>query len=282
MTCEVSFSRAVATFSIVDGDYQGLPRLRHPGVPGLHVERQGVGGGHRDRPRRRRRPRQAVDLVGQADLDERAARALGAVLERGRNRAVGGEAAQALDGSARAGDELFVERNAHPLATADEVQHALDAVVAVLAQQQALRAELHALGLVGAAAHVGPLAALVVDGRHPAAVRLDEVELGDEPQALGRQRHRPRVQPGRLFDLVRRRQRSAVAVDPPVGVTALHRVGRVGPFALHPLQVGEPRAVDVLVDHARRHQRRVSGRVRSRRRRRTFRSGHGGDLPSCR
>ena len=37
---------------------------------------------------------------------------------------------------------------------------------------------------------------------------------------------------------------------------ALGGIGTLRPLALHPLEIGEARAVDVLVDHARRQERR--------------------------
>ena len=160
----------------------------------------------------------------------------------------------------RGGNELVVERHPHPFAAPDEIEHALVARVAVLAQQESLHAELHPLGVVGAALDVRALAALVVDRRHAAAVRLDQVHAGNQAQALGGQRDRPRVQLLGLVDVGRRRQLAAVAVDAPVRVASFDGVGRLDPLALDPLQVGQARAVDELVDHARRHEwRRVGG-----------------------
>ena len=42
-------------------------------------------------------------------------------------------------------------------------------------------------------------------------------------------------------------------------MSAFDCVRALRPLALHPLEVGESRAVDVLVDHARREKRRVLG-----------------------
>ena len=48
-------------------------------------------------------------------------------------------------------------------------------------------------------------------------------------------------------------------IDARMAAPALDRVAGVGPFGLGPHQVGQPRAVDELVDHPRRHQRRLRG-----------------------
>ena len=98
-----------------------------------------------------------VDLVRQTDLDQGAARTLRAVFERRRDDALRGDAPQALDRLLRGGDELVVERDAHPFAARDEIEHALVAVVAVLAQEEPLHAELHPLGIVGPSSTCGRL-----------------------------------------------------------------------------------------------------------------------------
>ena len=191
-----------------------------------------------------------MDLVRQADLDQRAARTLRTVLERRRDDALGGDAAQPLHRLPRSGDELVVECYPDPLAAADEVEHALVARVAVLPQQEPLHAELHPLGVVRPALDVRALAALVVDRRHLGAIRLDQIHARNQAQALRGQGDRARVQLLGLVHVGGRRQLPAVAVDPPVRVAALDGIGRLDPLALDPLQVGEPRAVDVLVDHS--------------------------------
>ena len=54
-------------------------------------------------------------------------------------------------------------------------------------------------------------------------------------------------------------QLPAVAVDAPVRVASFDGIGGFDPLALDPLQVGQARAIDELVDHARRHERRRIG-----------------------
>ena len=63
-----------------------------------------------------------------------------------------------------------------------------------------------------------------------------------------------------LREVPGRRQRAAVPIDAPMRVASFYGVGGVGPLALNPLQVGQARAVLVLVDHAGRHQRTVRRR----------------------
>ena len=168
---------------------EGLARLGHLRTAGLNVQRQCVGAGHGDRTRGDVGSLEMVDLVRQTDLDQGAARTLWAVVfERRRDDALRGDAPQALDLLLRGGDELVVERDAHPFAARDEVEHTLVAVVAVLAQEESLHAELHPLGIVGPALEVRALAALVVDRRHLAAVRLDQIHPGDQTQAVRGQR----------------------------------------------------------------------------------------------
>ena len=216
---------------------------------------------------------------GEADFYQRAARTLRTVFERRRDDPLVGNAPQPLDCPLRQGHQLVVERDTDPFAAAHEVQGALVADVAVFAQQEPLHTELHPLGIVGAALDVRALAALVVDGRDLAVPRLDQVHAGNHAQALRGKGDRPRVQLLGVVHVRRRRQPAAVAVHASVGVAALDRVGRVDPLALHPLQVGEPRAVNVFVEHACRHQWRCGGGDGLDRRFAQFRGRHGGNLP---
>ena len=164
------------------GEGDGLALLGEAHVVGLDVERERLVAPHGDRAWRASRAVEVVDLVGQADADERAARAFGAVAERRGNAAPGGDQAQAADRSPGRLPQLFVEDDAHPLAALGEVQDALGAAVAVLFKQQSLDAKLYALGLVRAGGDVRPLAALVVDGYDALAVALDQIDLGDEAE----------------------------------------------------------------------------------------------------
>ena len=107
------------------------------------------------------------------------------------------------------------------------------------------------------------LAALVIDRRHHAVLGLGDIELGDDAERGGGERHRPAddlVARRRFFGLerLRRRQRRVGLVDAGVNPMALGRVAGLRPFALRPHEIGEPRAIDELVDHPRRDQRRVA------------------------
>ena len=46
-------------------------------------------------------------------------------------------------------------------------------------------------------------------------------------------------------------------IDPPVLETPFYCIAGLRPFALHPFEVREPRAVLVFVDHARGQERQV-------------------------
>lgn len=106
-------------------------------------------------------------------------------------------AAQSLDRALGGGDQLVVEHHAHPFAAGDEVQHPFIALVAMLAQDQILHAELHPFGIVGATFHVRPFATFVINRYHLRLVGLDQINARDQPQPLGRQRDR--VPPFRLY-----------------------------------------------------------------------------------
>ena len=56
------------------------------------------------------------------------------------------------------------------------------------------------------------------------------------------------------FRLLGRGQLAAGLVHAPVGMAVLHGVPGVPSLPLDPLQIDQPRAIDVLVDHARRQQ----------------------------
>ena len=55
----------------------------------------------------------------------------------------------------------------------------------MISQEQTLGAELDQLGLIGASRNVRPLAALVVDRRHPAPFALEQVDLGAQAERFG-------------------------------------------------------------------------------------------------
>jgi hypothetical protein len=55
------------------------------------------------------------------------------------------------------------------------------------------------------------------------------------------------------------RRIAAGLVHPLVAVAAFDRVGRIRPFALYPFEVGQARAIGILVDHAGRQQGDAGG-----------------------
>ncbi len=116
--------------------------------------------------------------------------------------------------------------------------------VPVLSQQQRLNRDLCELRRPDGKRSLGRLAVLRLDGNGDTVPLFDAVEPGDDPQPFGgeRQRGRDRFFPAERLHL------PAFTVDASVGVGALRRVDVVGERARLPLQPGEPRAVDVLVD----------------------------------
>ena len=72
-----------------------------------------------------------------------------------------------------------------------------------------------------------------------------------------------------IADLLGFRQGAGAAVDAAMHTTALDGIGRLRPLALHPFEIGEPRAILELVDHARRQ----IGLVRAQWRRREWKLG---------
>jgi len=66
------------------------------------------------------------------------------------------------------------------------------------------------------------------------------------------------------LERLRRRQRRVGLVDAGVNPMALGRVAGLRPFALRPHEIGEPRAIDELVDHPRRNERGLPARRRRR------------------
>ena len=100
------------------------------------------------------------------------------------------------------------------------------------------------------------LAALVVHRPNFAVLALDEVDLGDEVQLLGRQLYRPRNPQVRCV-VIRLGQCAALLVNPTVHMASFHGVRRTLPLLLHPLEIGETRAVDELVENPRRDERLV-------------------------
>ena len=157
----------------------------------------------------------------------------------------------------------LVQRDAHALAALGVIDGAFLDAVAVLLEQQRLEADLDALRLVDALRDMRALAALVVDRRHNAILRFGDIELGDDAQRRRGKRQRPAdnlVARQRFAGLqrLRRRKRRAGPVDAGVNAIALDRVTRLRPLALRPHEIGKPRAIDELVHHPRRNERRIA------------------------
>ena len=148
----------------------------------------------------------------------------------------GGDEAQPADRGEREAAQLGVESDAHPLAALAEIERPLGAAIAVVFEDQPLDAELDALGIIGAGGDMRAPAALVVDRHHASVLDLDQVEPGDEPEPLGGERDRARMEALVVAERLRLRQLARAAVDPAVGAAALDRVGRTRPTRPAPIR----------------------------------------------
>src|SRR5580704_18238550 len=99
------------------------------------------------------------------------------------------------------------------------------------------------------------LAALIVDRHNRPVLHLDQVKLGNQPEPIRRQSERAGMDALVVTDLLSIGQLAWGAVDATVDAAALDRVGRFGPLALHPFEIGQPRAILELVDYPRRDVR---------------------------
>ena len=246
------------------GDLERFAFLADPGVLGLDDQRQRLVRRNGDRPRRERRAGRERTSSGKTDRHERAARAFRTVLERRRDSTLRNGQTQLADRRPRRRSQRLVQRDAHALAALGIIDGAFLDAVAVLFEQQRLEADLDALRFVGALRNMRALAPLVIDRRHHAILGLGDVELGDDAQRGGGKRQRPAddlVARRRFvrFERLGRRQRRARAIDAGMNAIAFDRVARLRPFALRPHEISEPRAIDELVHHPRRNERRVAG-----------------------
>jgi hypothetical protein len=103
------------------------------------------------------------------------------------------------------------------------------------------------------------LAFLGVDRSDAAVLALDQIHLGDDAELLGGKCHSAGGEVRLRIGLIRRRQAAAAGIDTHMRAPALLGIAGIGPLAIHPFEEGEPRAIDVFVDHARRQQRRLGG-----------------------
>ena len=114
--------------------------------------------------------------------------------------------------------------------------------------------DLHALRHICGALDVRAPAALGIDRPNLTIVALHQIELCDHAQRLGGERDGAGVDGRGLVDGLGFRHRTAGIVGAAVGEAALGGIGTVGPFALHPFEIGEARAVDELVNHTGRQE----------------------------
>lgn len=141
--------------------------------------------------------------------------------------------------------QIVGETDPHALSRGGKVNRSLVALVAVLAQQQTLGAELHALRFPGATGHGRLPALLVLDRPDPFSIALDQIDDCSEVQRLARQMDRTLMQRGpRAFRLG----------NAPVYPVALDGIAALLPFALDPFEPRKPRAIDELVQHTRGDQ----------------------------
>ena len=157
------------------------------------------------------------------------------------------------------GDEGVVEKDCYALARLDEVEHSFITVIAAGPEQQPLEADLDPFRLPGAFREVGGLAALVVHRGDGVAMTFNQVYAGDGAQ--GFVGHEDGACVDGLVNVIAviavgggGSQYPRRAVHPAVPETALDGVHAVGELALHPFQVGQSRAVSVLVEHPGRNQ----------------------------
>ena len=218
-------------------------------MEGLDIDRQGTVQPDDQRAGGDVGAAEEADLIGQADADQRAVRALGAVLQRGGDGPAGGDEAQAVDGLLGELAQFVGEWHVDPLAAGGEVQHTALALVAVLGEDHSLDAQLHPLRVIGAVRDVGAVATFVVDRGDGETFALAQVEPGDEAEPAGGEADGAGVDLLQGLALVRGRlglgefrgggELAAGFVDPAVEVPALDRVAGVLPLPLHPLQVGQ-------------------------------------------
>ena len=184
---------------------------------------------------------------------------LGLSTRRWGNAARGGHVANTRQQFQSTRDEGIIQWDGDSLAGLHEVEHSLVAGVAVGAEQQSLDADLDPFRLPCALRQIGRFTMLVVDRDDRVALAFNQVDAGDDTQGLIGDQDGPGVngfrcgivivpRTGLLFGGTRR-QPSRREVYPAMLETALDGVNAVGELALHPFQVGQTRAIGVLVEH---------------------------------
>ena len=235
--------------------------LAHQRARCLNVQRQGRVVGGIEGPRRLL-VLEEVDLVGKADPGQGTPRTLGGVLQWRRAFPSLGRVSQPGNRVERPSPEVGVEFDPNTLTASREPQRALGDIVTGIFEDQRLGADLDALRLVGAVLGMWPLPALEVHRNYATTLALDYVHLGDDAEPLGRHRDGSGLEGPGVFRLVftGRRQAARGNVHPGVNTATIFRISGVRPLPVHPLQVGEARAVHPLVHHAHGHQRDFRGR----------------------
>ncbi len=102
-----------------------------------------------------------------------------------------------------------------------------------------------------------PLSALIVDRDDLAILGLNQIHPRDQAEAFGGQRQGAGLEALAFVKRVWFGQVARRLVDAAVAKAALDGIGALLPFALDPFEIGQPRAVLVLVDNPRRQWRQV-------------------------
>ena len=133
--------------------------------------------------------------------------------------------------------------------------------VSVLAQDRRVGGELHPLWSPDDIVPLPRAATLVLDRDRESVRKLQEVDLRADPGEGRVERDRRRRRKRRRVDrdLGGRRRTPTLLVDAPVHVLTFNGVRVVAELAFRPLQPGQPRAVDMLVEDPCGHERKVVG-----------------------
>ena len=123
----------------------------------------------------------------------------------------------------------------------------------MLAQQQTLQADLHALRLIRSLRHVRRRAALVIHRDHALVIRLDHVHTRRHSKLVRAEQNGACVQARHLNHLLRLRHAPMLLIHTPVHESSVERVRIVRPFALHMFQIKQAWAVGIFINHPRRN-----------------------------
>src|SRR5690606_7115229 len=120
--------------------------------------------------------------------------------------------------------------------------------------------DLNPFRIVRALWDVRTFTAFVVDGSDCVAVRFDQIDLGSQSEPRRREGYRTGMYllTDGFGEHVRIWKCTARPVDASMRVASLDRIGRIRPFALYPVKIGQPRTVHVFIHHAYGQQRHVA------------------------